>query len=295
MTKPNFLIVGVARCGTTSLYKYLSQHPDICFSEQKEPKFFSSLDLSFPLNGRGDLEVQNEMIRTEQEYFDSFSQCKSQVIGEASSDYFYFHEKTIPRIKQYLGDVKIIIVLRNPFERSFSAYSNMIRDSREELSFYEGLLKENLRKNCNYDWMWFYRSGSLFAEGVKNFIDNFSHVHIVFNADLANNTQHTLKQCFAFLGVKEDFVPFDLTKYSHSGRPKNRMIKFFARRSGITYILRRFLIRVIPRNYLELVARNVLTKGEIDDRAMNLLRDELNSDISNLEQVLAKDLSKWKK
>ena len=285
----------MARCGTTSLYNYLNQHPNICFSAQKEPKFFSSLDISLQLCGKGDFEAQSEMILTEEEYFDGFSHCDKPAVGEASSDYFYYHKKTIPRIKQYLGDPKIIIVLRNPYERSFSAYSNMIRDSREELGFLEGLQSEDYRKNSNYDWMWFYRSGSLYADGVKSFTESFSNVHIVLNDDLSKNTQNTLKKCFDFLDVNNDFVPPDLTRYSNSGRPKNHLIKFISRRSGPMFKIRRFVIKVIPRNYLEFIAKKMFVKEQIDRPALDLLRDEFNSDISRLEELLNIELTHWKR
>ena len=54
MTLPNFVIAGAARCGTTSLYYYLKQHPEIGFPDKKEPKFFSSKAQEFPHNGPGD-------------------------------------------------------------------------------------------------------------------------------------------------------------------------------------------------------------------------------------------------
>ena len=62
---PDFIVVGVARSGTTSLFYYLSQHPEIEMSKIKEPKYFSSIDLDLPQNGIGDKTVFSKMITDE--------------------------------------------------------------------------------------------------------------------------------------------------------------------------------------------------------------------------------------
>ena len=174
--KIDFIIVGVARCGTTSLYHYLNQHPEIAFSRIKEPKYFSSINKKFPHKGPGDDTVDANVVKDFSEYLRLFKktpQCK--VIGEASSDYFYFHKKTIPEIKKTFGaNVKIIISIRNPIDRSFSAYNNLVRDSRETSTFYDGLMKEQKRIKENFDWMWHYANGSLYYEGILSFIKNFN-------------------------------------------------------------------------------------------------------------------------
>src|SRR5699024_5018381 len=87
--------------------------------------------------------------------FDSLPNVKR--IGEASPDYLYFHETASKNIKQELGDIPIIIVLRNPVNRAFSAYSYLKRDNREKLSFKEGLEKEKERLAGNSDFIWGYK------------------------------------------------------------------------------------------------------------------------------------------
>ena len=70
---PNFLIIGASKCGTTALYYYLKQHPEISFSELKEPKYFSSINEQFPHNGVGDISVDKYAIRSFEEYKSLFS------------------------------------------------------------------------------------------------------------------------------------------------------------------------------------------------------------------------------
>jgi hypothetical protein len=160
---PNFLLVGA-----TAIAGYLSQHPDIYVSPIKEPKFFTSQFLRFPLQGPGDSFVENFTIKTFDAYKQLFRRVKDEkAIGDASVDNLYFHKEVIPLIKSCLGDVKIIIVLRNPVERAFSAYKNLLRDSRETLSFEEGLNRERDRRQRGYEYIWRYLDLGFYYRQVR--------------------------------------------------------------------------------------------------------------------------------
>jgi hypothetical protein len=169
------MIVGSARCGTTSLYYYLKQHPEIGFPEKKEPKFFS-----LPHCGPGDGSVDEARVMNRTEYeslFQGMAGCKR--VGDASSDYLYFHHYTAQAIRDTVGDIPILILLRDPVERAFSAYNNMLRDQREKLPFGEALKAEEERLAENWDWMWAYKSGGLYAAQVKTFQSTFSRVKVI--------------------------------------------------------------------------------------------------------------------
>ena len=114
---PNFLIVGAAKSGTTSLYRYLQQHPDIFMSQKKEPKFFSSQFLKFPFVGPGDQNMELSICKTFDKYESLFKYADNiKAVGEASADNLYYYTHAIPLIKKYLGNVKILIILRNPID-----------------------------------------------------------------------------------------------------------------------------------------------------------------------------------
>ena len=104
-------------------------------------------------------------------------------------------------MKQAFGkELKIIICIRNPVERAFSAYNNLIRDSREDLSFENALEAEHHRINENFDWMWNYTSGSFYYDGIKAFKENFDKVKIILNDDLSKYPK-TVIEIFEFLNV----------------------------------------------------------------------------------------------
>ena len=100
-------------------------------------------------------------------------------VGESSVDNLYFPEQVIPLIKTLLGDVKIIIVLRNPVDRAFSAYKNLLRDGRETLTFEEGLGIEPLRRLKGYECLWRYQDLGFYYERVKAYMAHFTNVKII--------------------------------------------------------------------------------------------------------------------
>lgn len=294
--KPNFLIAGVARCGTTSLYHYLRQHPQIGLPTIKEPKYFSSLSLVLPQNGIGDETVFSKIVSNEKQYDQLFLPLKNyDCIGEASSDYFYYNQSVIPKVKEKLGDVKIIICLRNPVDRSYSAYSNLIRDSRETLSFAEALEEEDNRVANNWDWMWHYKNGSLYSEALEYFQNEFSNVHIVLFEDLESHPKKVLRDIFKFLNVNENIDVDVNTRYSHSGKPNNSIVAALTNRNNpLIFKFREIALKMIPRKYLENIASKLFKKDDLDLKVRKNLQSFFAKDISKLEKLIQRDLSNWK-
>jgi len=293
---PNFIIAGTARSGTTSLYYYLKQHPDICFPEIKEPKYFSSLGQKYPHYGPGDQYVDRLIIRDYDTYQHLFAGCKNCIrIGEASSDYLYFHRHSASEIRRVLGDVPIIICLRNPVERAWSAYNNLVRDQREKLSFSMALDAEEKRRKENWDWMWYYRAAGLYSDQVATFMETFSQVKVILFENLTKDTNAVVSEIFEFLGV-DDTVKVDTSKrYSHSGKPKNRMIAFLSNRDNqLVFTLRQLALKLLPRSFLEQLASRSLQKEDIGAETRKELRDYYAKDISRLEKLLGCSLKVWK-
>jgi hypothetical protein len=296
MSLPNFVIAGTARSGTTSLYYYLKQHPEICFPDKKEPKYFSSLGQSFPHNGPGDRNVDRLMVRDFKAYERLFEGCGSSPrIGEASSDYLYFHRHSAAAMKKALGDVPIILCLRDPVERAWSAYNNLVRDQRETLPFPEALAAETQRLQDNWDWMWAYRDGGLYAEQVATFQATFSRVKVVLFEDLKEDADAVVRELFAFLGVDEATDVDTGTRYSHSGKAKNRLIAFLSNRDNpLAFAMRRTALALLPRSLLEKLASRSLEKEEMDAATRAELRAFFADDIARLESMLGRSLESWR-
>jgi len=292
---PNFLIVGASKCGTTALYYYLKQHPNISFPELKEPKYFSSQFANFPHNGVGDLSVDKYALKSFSEYKKIFDRIENKKVGEASPDTIFYHKETAPLIKQKLGDIPIIIILREPVKRAFSAYMYLKRDSREFLSFREGLNAEEERRKNNWDFIWSYKQGGLYFNQVKTFFDNFTNVKVILQEDLKNNTGKILQEIFSFLNVTNNIEINTSIKHNESGIPKNIFAKFLLSRNNMFSVIFREIMKiVIPRVLLEKVASKSLVKEVLSLEDQEYLKPYFDEDIGKLEKLIDRDLSIWK-
>lgn len=292
---PNFLIVGAAKAGTTSLFYYLQQHPEITFPDLKEPKYFSSINLRFPHRGIGDSVVDKFAIKELSDYKRIFYDCSTKRIGEASPDYLYYYQKTPGEIKKVLGDVPIIIILRDPVRRAFSAYSYLVRDSRERLQFRDALDIEESRIKNNYDFIWAYKKGGLYHDQVKAYIEVFSDVKVLLLEDFIVNKDCEIKSIFDFLNVDTKFkVDFSIV-HNPSGKPSNCLVKLLLSRNNMfSQSFREVMKRYINRGLLEKYSSYFLIKEKIKTEDELYLRKYFQNDIFRLEELLNIDLSDWK-
>jgi len=123
---PNFLCAGAAKCGTTSLHAILAEHPQIFLPQRKEIHFFEN-------NGN-----YSKGLDWYSKYFKNANEKK--VIGEITADYMFF-DYVPERIIEALGkNIKIIFMLRNPVDRSYSEYLFNVRRG-----FFKGTFEEAIQ------------------------------------------------------------------------------------------------------------------------------------------------------
>ena len=135
---PDFLIIGAARSGTTSLYSYLADHPEVASGSRKEIGFF---DRGF---GRGLLWYRAHFPTILATRFRRLTGGKPLLTGEATPEYL-FHPHVPKRVAETLPNAKLIVLLRNPVERAYSHYHLQIRNGFESLSFEEAVEREEER------------------------------------------------------------------------------------------------------------------------------------------------------
>lgn len=294
---PNFLIVGAAKCGTTSLYYYLKEHPEIFLSNKKELRFLSSMPGNF--KGPGDDLVNNTITKSFSEYIKNFSEAKSEkVIGDVSPDYLYYYKISIENAKKYLDNPRIIIILRNPIDRAFSQYLHFLRDGRECLSFEESLEAAEKRKEDNWEWAWQYLEVGFYYKQVKAYIDNFSEVKIYLYDDLLSSPLKLIQDIYSFLGVNPTFVPDLGKKYNVSLLPKNYLLHAFLTQPNLLKTLLKPLLKIFfsDKRLAKLVenskARN-LYKPKMKEETRRYLISLYHNDILQLQKLINRDLSHW--
>jgi len=200
---PNFLIIGAARSGTTTLYNRLQGHPDIYLpaSKRPEPHFF----LKGAELGRG-------LRYYEERYFSRWSGQKA--VGEASTSYV-FGADVPQRIRASLPDVKLICLLRNPVERAFSGYWHTVASGLETLSFEDAIAREGARKTqlagtaLGEIAPFAYVERGLYHEQLLRWLRVFerSALKIVLFDDLIGQPEAMLHDIVRFLGVPPQALP----------------------------------------------------------------------------------------
>lgn len=297
MTLPNFLHVGAAKTGTTSLYHYLRQHPDVFMSPKKGPEFFVSRFRNGFGKGPGDgsKPVVSDF-QTYEALFDGAGDAR--IVGESSVGYLYHHEEAIPLISEYLGEPRILITLRNPVDLAYSCYMHIRRQKRETLSFEQGLEAEEQRFREGWHYQWLYRRVGLFASQVAAYQEHFSHVKVALSEDLKQDPAQYMEELYAFLGVDAGFRPDTSVNYNEGGIPRHDMlfrllIGNTKTRPKSVKLLGRFMNedRLLRRR--EKLKSRMISKEPMDPSTRRTLLDSYREDIHRLEKLIGRDLSAW--
>ncbi|HPG00808.1 MAG TPA: sulfotransferase [Kiritimatiellia bacterium] len=295
---PNFLIAGAAKCGTTSLYYHAKQHPDVFMCSPKEPDFFFAQFSKIPTNGIGD-DCQS-VVRDYDEYCRLFEDAAGKAaIGDASHTNLYYHQKTIPLIKQYLGDPKIVIILRNPVERAFSTHTALTLQGREFLPFEEALREEPKRIKEGWRSTWAYQTLGFYTHQVKAFLDHFSAVKVCLFDDLKREPVSLIQDIYRFLGVDPSFTPDTTANFNLSGVPRHRIFKsLFRRQPTPLQRVARHVGRAIFTedgwaSVRERLKAKLLVKSTMKPETRRHLQDVYRDDIAALQKLIGRDLSTW--
>ena len=300
---PNFLIIGAAKAGTTALYSYLKQHPQIYMSPEKEPHFFAFEGEKLNFGGTaGDREWLNRNaitdIKTYQQQFQKVSQQIA--IGEASALYLYI-PKAAERIRHYIPNAKLITILRNPAQRAYSAFLFQMRDSLEPITdFTQALQEEKTRIQNNWVPIYYYQQMGFYYAQLKRYFDIFDReqIKVYLYEDFSANPMSIVQDTFQFLGVDDTFAPNVLERHNVSGIPKNKVLSnFIVNPHPIKDIFKPFFPNSLRRALIvRLKNRRSLDKpppmsAEVRKQLIDVYRD----DILRLQDLLQRDLSIWLK
>lgn len=203
--KVNFIIAGVQKAGTTALYHYLRDHPQVRMAKQKEVHFFDNEQyFSKPNNTALDYSFYHAAFNDEPHNHTSHF-----IYGEATPIYLYWPE-AIARIQFYNPAMKIIVLLRNPIERAYSHWNMEFNRGRELLPFWDAILMEKLRcrqakpyKNRLFNYL----DRGYYSQQIERLWQYFHHSQtlIIKSDDLKNHHEITLKTIHNFLDV--DVIP----------------------------------------------------------------------------------------
>ena len=296
--RPNFFIVGAARSGTTSLDRYLSQHPEIYIVPRKEVNYFTADH--FPRTGPGDERINKEVIKDENQYAQLFARVAGEkAIGE-SSVFYLCYQGAAERIARAVPHAKIIMVLREPVDRAYSAYMYLVRDSREHLEFAEGLRREEERRQKGFEPMWWYKELGLYYRQVKSYLDIFGtqRVKVLLYDELFANPGQVLRDVFAFLEVKKDVAIDTSVRYNVGGAPKSRILytlldNFITKPNALEKWIKSLVPSQLRAAWANKAMEMLLEAVPMDPKIHEQLMTYFADDVRKLEDLLDRDLCHW--
>lgn len=293
---PNTFLIGAQKAATTSVYSWLSQHPDVCAPMSvKDYAFFT----------------RDDFFEKGLEHLSSFyeGEYNNEGIVLQGSVHYIFFEKALKRIYDFNPNSKFILVLRNPIERALSAYEYALKFNYENLAINEAFRNEDLRMKSEDHRVTSeltYKNHGLYYKQIQVFLKYFNRnqIKIVLFEDVSNPELLT-KELFEFLEIDSNFNPV-FKAMNITGKVKNKTIQkaLLGDNKIKKWVMNNVVNRLFSQELIAKLRWKIIhlntAKNEVDylDGSNDDLKKELFSffekDISNLELFLSRDLSHWK-
>jgi len=315
--KPNFFIVGAAKTGTTSLYHYLNQHPEIYMCPIKEPHFHSKDFIISKFSERYKKRIELDLkkyfeekklppkhiahINKLNEYLELFREVKNEkAIGEVSNGYL-FSKVAAKNIYKFNKNAKVIIILRDPVKRAFSGWLMELKLNREiDKNFITAVIKDYKKLKKGWGISNNYIEGGLYYEKVKRYFDVFpkDQIKIIIFEKMVQNMQDAIKDILKFLNVNINFKIDISEKYNVKELPRFLIINQF-----IDKIISSKFIRIKLEYYTQFLNKNFncyknilfSKKGlpSLSNSDIKYLIPFFKEDIEKLSELVKYDFSDW--
>lgn len=291
---PNLFVIGAAKSGTTSLYTFLSEHPEIFMPREKEPQFF----INDMLYRQGTQSYIRRHFRGADTY---------RVRGEASPGYFHHPDIVIPRLAEVYGAhlhaLRFVVVFRDPVARAWSHYRHCVRFAIEQETFERALeLEENRLRDHPRRWVGYFKHG-LYAQQLQAWLTEFDREQFCFLlTDDFRQPEQTKRDLFQFLSVNED-VPIDFSRRvnEYADPISMTVMRLITRRSKLRESVARLLGPYWVMKMAKLVGRLNAKRKPSGDRSTEwmsketeiTLRNRYQDDTRALSAMIGRDLSHW--
>lgn len=280
---PNFLIIGAAKAGTTSLYHYLRPHPHVFMPPVKELDFFVAEG-----NWRRGLGWYRKQ-------FEGAGPLAI-AIGEASTRYtIYPSLRGVPhRIAMHVPDVRLIYIMRDPIERIRSHYQHRVAAGTERAPIQQAILQNPNYMDC-----------SRYATQIEQYLEFFprERLLLVTSDQLLHSRRSTIRLVYEFLGIDSDFVPQTIGRefYKSEDRPKYSSAGWWVRRTLKRHIpatkrAKEIVDSAIPRfiNGLRRGSdRGSIPSVLLSESLRDVLADALKEEVSRVRRYMNEDFDGW--
>lgn len=288
MREPNFFIVGAAKSGTTTLYDWLSYHPEVFMPTLKEPHYFCYDEIKNHYYYKAPIVGEwGEYIRLFEE-----ASCKHKAVGEATVHYL---SSTVAaaNIKEAIPHAKIVIMLREPISRAYSHYlMDRYRLAGMDYSFDDVLFNQFDSGVLKYRDE--YLKLGNYACQVKRYLDTFGEksVFIGLFDDMKKNPSEFMRKIYDFLEIHSDVEDFSNRNASNMFlAPKSKLLLSLYKHKNVRVIVN----NIVPSSVLKR-AKSVLfskNKPQMSIKARDHLKQYYFSELVALQGLTDLDLTCW--
>lgn len=292
MTLPSFIVIGAAKAGTTALYWYLNEHPEVFMSPVKETNFFA---YGRDAEGRllyGDPELHHFPIQTMAEYQRLFEGADgAAAIGEASPIYLECPEAA-GRIRDAVPSVRIIASLRQPVERAYSDYLMHLRHRGQRFDPARDLSPAAPWAGADSRWM----QVSRYHAQLERYYAAFprSQIHVSLFDDLKRDALGMVQDVYRFVGVGPDFAPDFDTPHAIGGLPASRLVERLLTNRAVGSVIKPLLPMKAANWVRRMRARNLKKAPSLPpalkrELTARIFRDE----IERTARLIGRSLDHW--
>ena len=299
--KTNLFIVGAAKCGTTSLFRYLEQLPEIFTTEPKEPRFFAT-----------DIPDRHRLIKYLENYENLYrtASANAAYLVDASPAYMY-SRNAAKEIHSYNPEAKIIVMLRPPVEAVHSVHAQYLWQCDEDIADFSKAWAlsdarsngKNLPKNCSNPLVVCYKVFALFSEQLERYYRFFKpeQIHVILLEDMQRDVENEFVKVLNFLGLKYNAGSVDFTARNPNTYHRSRWLMRVVRGKFAGYSLIRDIAKALGLKSLKTI-RSFVTRANTKVEKRRCLDKELHqeivghyaADVSRLERLISRDLKHWR-
>jgi hypothetical protein len=298
-TRPNFLVVGAARCGTTGLVEGLRSHPRVFVTDPKEPHYFALHKGGAHFTAPGDEHTINRVAVTDRDaYLDLYPQQHSYLaLGDASVSTMYYYEDALPEVVDMNPAMRLVVMLREPVARAFSSHQYMRARGLEPVEdFLAAVELEEERKRAGWHHIWHYTSMSRYADSLAALRAAVppEQLGVWFYDDLNDDYEGTVGQILRFLDVPHvEGEAAGVPRVNVSGQPKYAAVhKLIGLATGNERI-RTFVKSHSSYRFRERIRRAVLESDPLPAGAREALAPRFEPDLVRLRGLVDGPVPGW--
>jgi sulfotransferase family protein len=301
--RPDVFIVGAPKSGTSSLHRYLEQHPEVFMSRPKEPGYFAP-DVTGARTENPFRYPEDEAI-----YLAIFAGAGTAPrVGEASTTYLM--SRDAPQlVHDFQPDARIIVMVRNPVDLLHSLHGQRVGDGSEPIDDFAAALAADEERRAgrrlpegHLGYGVAYRDNALLGEQLDRWLASFARqqVHVIIYDDFARDTAGSFRSVLRFLDVDPSFEPASFDAYKASYRKRRNPLRPLYRNRLSRWLSQRALPAMLGKSRAESVrgavgvrrvAQQRVERAPISAALRRQLEQEFAGDVDLLGRLVGRDLA----